>query len=175
MSQTEKTGTGLLAADATLSPGHPPFVFAGTWQRAFLAAAALVLLLTVRQVGQCPCPAGSGGGRSGPAPYATHEVVFERQRAQRDGSRTVPAGTAAASAAAPTTAAGAATAAAAGAAAGAAAATPGAADLSLAHMLLPLTNLTNLTTAMLLDAAGANMTTGEARGLVRLHQDLYCR
>lgn len=47
-------------------------------------------------------------------------------------------------------------------------------DLSLADMLLPLTNLSSLTTAALLDAHRP-LSSSSARGLVRLYQDLYCR
>lgn len=47
-------------------------------------------------------------------------------------------------------------------------------DLSLAHLLLPLLNLTDLTTAALLDAH-PGVAPSEAMALVRLHQQLYCR
>jgi len=53
-------------------------------------------------------------------------------------------------------------------------ATAVAVDASMAHMLLPLTNFSALTTAVLLDAHG-KIGTEQARGLVRLHQELYCR
>jgi hypothetical protein len=51
---------------------------------------------------------------------------------------------------------------------------PAGPDMRLAPRLLPLTNFSALTTAALLDAhAGAGA--AEARALVQLHQELYCR
>jgi hypothetical protein len=47
-------------------------------------------------------------------------------------------------------------------------------DARLAHLLLPLTNFSALTTAALLDAGGG-AGGDQARRLVRLHQDLFCR
>ncbi|GBG00519.1 hypothetical protein Rsub_13269, partial [Raphidocelis subcapitata] len=47
-------------------------------------------------------------------------------------------------------------------------------DLRLAHLLLPLTNLSSLSTAALLDSH-PGITPAEARQVVRLHQELYCR
>ncbi|GBF94364.1 hypothetical protein Rsub_06986 [Raphidocelis subcapitata] len=46
-------------------------------------------------------------------------------------------------------------------------------DLRLAHLLLPLTNLSSLSTAALLDSH-PGITPAEGREVVRLHQDLYC-
>lgn len=56
----------------------------------------------------------------------------------------------------------------------AAASSPALVDLSLAHRLLPLTNLSSLTTAALLDAH-PGLSPAEARELVRLQQELHCR
>ena len=50
----------------------------------------------------------------------------------------------------------------------------GAVDLLLAHRLLPLTNLSALSTAAMFDAA-PGISSAEGRGLVRLYQELYCR
>ena len=116
-----------------------------------VATAGMCVLLLVRQLARC-----TACSRNGAEPYATHEVQLSRARS------------------------GSADAAAARAARGrpvAAAAPPPPERLidgSLGHILLPLTNLTNMTTASLLDAA-ANATTDQKRGLVRLHQDLHCR
>jgi hypothetical protein len=52
--------------------------------------------------------------------------------------------------------------------------TPPLVDLRLAHRLLPLTNLSALSTAALLDAA-PGLGPADARALVRLHQELHCR
>jgi hypothetical protein len=46
--------------------------------------------------------------------------------------------------------------------------------LQVAPRLLPLTNLSMLGTAALLDAS-PGISPGQARDLVRLHQKLYCR
>jgi hypothetical protein len=47
-------------------------------------------------------------------------------------------------------------------------------DLTHAHRLLPLTNLSALTTAAVLAALPANASAAGKRAAVRLHQDLYC-
>jgi hypothetical protein len=47
-------------------------------------------------------------------------------------------------------------------------------DMALAHRLLPLTNLSALSTAALLDAH-PGIAPPEARALVQLQQELYCR
>jgi hypothetical protein len=47
------------------------------------------------------------------------------------------------------------------------------ADVSMAARLLPLTNLSALTTAQLLDAS-PGLSNADARRLVRLHQELWC-
>ena len=48
-------------------------------------------------------------------------------------------------------------------------------NLTLAHHLLAMTNLSAVTTAALLDAAGAGLSSADTRALVQLHQTLYCR
>lgn len=56
---------------------------------------------------------------------------------------------------------------------GGAGARSAAVDLTMGHVLLPLTNLSGLTTVALLDAAG-DVSGEDIRGLVRLHQALFC-
>ena len=48
-------------------------------------------------------------------------------------------------------------------------------NLNLAHHLLALTNLSAVSTAVLLDAAGPGLSSAQTRELVQLHQTLYCR
>ena len=124
-------------------------------QRIIIAAAVFASLLLLWNA-RCSC--GHGGSA---AAYVTHD---QRTARRADPSRAVfDAQRGAAGSGVGTTA--------------AAAPTPFAAaavDMSVAHLLLPLTNLSALTTAALLDAAGANHSR-EGRALVRLQQDLYCR
>lgn len=138
-------------------PAPPPTlaVLVGLRRVLLGGVAAILLLLLLRCANTWGRASGAGGGR----PYVTHELRLAaagalrcvQERAVAPGSGVSVIG---------------------------ARAPPGSTadtvDLSLAHHLLPLTNLSGLTTATLLDTAAANAT-GHGRALVRLHQDLYCR
>lgn len=130
-----------------------------------LGCAAAVALLVLVKHSTYPAAWSGSEGCSPDAPFVTHELYAARRGAAGSGVRCVRQASAAEAQGGQ-----------ANASSGAPPLDPGVrtVDLSLAYRLLPLTNLSALTTAALLDAAQSNAS-AHGRRLVRLHQDLYCR
>lgn len=115
-----------------------------------------VVVLSWQQRASCNCSSTSSSQEDS-IPYLTHRLALihrQRQQQQQINGASVPLGVPNENP-------------------GLAAAAP-AGSLDMAHMLLPLTNLSALSTAELLEAH-PGLSSMEARELVRQHQELYCK